>query len=634
MKLLLDASTVRIRRALVSGMCTGAIFGWFPITVSEPEWTPAAVPNPGLDPSWITALNLAPLHGLRFGADLTWTYGPWGRIDLPLVIDGWTFALGLAFSILVTSALGALVAWCLATAQHPRWAAYAGIPITGLLVFTPTPALGIAPSVRLTMLLMGVMIVLLTSSVSDRRAWMLSVGCALVAGALLTVKFSEGLSALIVVLLASAFLRVGWTRWLAIPGSCIGGTLFAWLLAGQRLVDLGPWLAGSIELARGYPTAMATQGIGWAGYPTGLYLSYGALVVLALAVAVRWRRILHNRRRELGLLIATVVLAWILLRVGFTQEGGQLTRSYTTLGLMLLILLRPWSLLAQIVVPVLAASISMSTQGSTASGALEPVTRIRWALDGISAALSDTYRGQLLAEARASGMDRYALPEAMQQQVQGRPTHVDSTETTLAWVYGLNWRPLPVFQAYSVWTEGLDDRNASALTSTSGPEFVLREPLRSIHDRQPLWDQPQTQMALLCDYRTVAQEQYWLLLERSSPGCADAEPMYEAEVRAGEVIRLPPTAEDEILLVSIEPRLTWLERVTWLLFKPLEPIWVSAASTRYRLVPGTSQGPMIARLGPLATDWSAQFGGRFDLGSFSLNRDARVSFSKVRVGPP
>jgi hypothetical protein len=631
-----DLRRSRIRAAAVTGLASALAFGWFPITVPEPEWTPAAVPNPGLDPSWIAGVNLAPLAGLRFGTVVIWTYGPWGRIDLPLVIDGWTFALGLLFSLAATFGLGCLIGWALGGPDRPRWSPYLGIPLTGLLAFTPTPALGIAPSVRVAMTVTGLMLVLLTASTPLRRTtWRWSLVGAAASGALLTVKFSEGLGSLLIVVLAGAFLRLGWWRWLTLPVAVIGSMTLTWLLAGQHATDLPSWVQGSVELARGYPSAMATQGVDAAGHPLGLYLSFGLMSAAALVAAWRWRPILGDRWRLAGLTITVLVACWIQLRVGFTQEGGQLTRSYATLGVLLIVLLRIRAVLAvQVLLPVLAGALSLSVQSSTFVQVFDPATRARVALDDVSAALWSPYREGILDRARRASQDRYQLPPAMLDIIGDRTVHVDSTETTVAWSYGLTWKPAPVFQAYSVWTVNLDRANADALASPAGPELVLREPLRSIHDRQPLWDQPATQLALLCGYRTVAQEQYWLLLERATDRCSSPAEMFTIEAKAGELVRLPPTEQDEVLLFSVDPHWSLAERVQELAFKPFVLPMLTNDQGTYRLVPGTAGGPMIARVGPLVNEWSPQFGGRFDVGTFRLNHDAAVTFARVKVTAP
>lgn len=626
----------RIRSAAITGLVSALAFGWFPITVPEPEWTPAAVPSPGLDPSWIAGLNLAPLTGLRFGSDLIWTYGPWGRIDLPLVMDGWTFTLGLLFSLAATFGLGFLIGWALGGPNRPRWSPYLGIPLTGLLAFTPTPALGIAPSVRIAMTVTGLMLVLLSASTPRRETtWRWSLLGAVVSGGLLTVKFSEGVGSLLVVVVAGFFLRLGWWRWLLLLAAAAGSMTLTWLLAGQRMGDVVPWVQGSVELTRGYPTAMATQGVDAAGHPVGLYLSFALLCAAALVAAWRWRAILRDRWRLAGLVITVLAVCWIQLRVGFTQEGGQLTRSYSTLGVVLVVLLRTRAGLGvQVLLPVLAGALSLSVQSSKFTQVFDPATRVRVALDDVSAALWSPYREDLLEGARQVSRERYQLPQAMLDVIGNRSVHIDSTETTVAWSYGLRWRPAPIFQAYSVWTADLDRRNGQAFGSAAGPDLVLREPLRSIHGRQPLWDQPAAQRALLCEFRTLAQEQYWLLLERAADRCSAPEDLFTIEAKAGESVRLPPTEEDEVLLFSLEPHRSPAQRVQELAFKPFDLPVLTNDQGAYRLVPGTSGEPMIARIGSLVNEWSPQFGGRFDVGAFRLNQDATVTFARMKVNQP
>ena len=52
---------------------------------------------------------------------------------------------------------------------------------------------------------------------------------------------------------------------------------------------------------------------------------------------------------------------------------------------------------------------------------------------------------------------------------------VDEYETSLAWGYGLDWRPVPVFQRFVAYTAHADEGNARRLESDAhAPERVLR----------------------------------------------------------------------------------------------------------------------------------------------------------------
>src|SRR4051794_14716341 len=57
------------------------------------------LPQAGLDPSWRTALNLAPRQGLNFGPDVLFTLGPWGFLDHPEATSRANLVLGTAYAI-------------------------------------------------------------------------------------------------------------------------------------------------------------------------------------------------------------------------------------------------------------------------------------------------------------------------------------------------------------------------------------------------------------------------------------------------------------------------------------------------------------------------------------------------------
>src|SRR5437868_9859385 len=83
-------------------------------------------PLPGLDGSWKIGLHLAAVHGLVFGREVIFTYGPLGFLTQPLAVDTLTGALSIAFSLLAWFALAAAV---LAAARR-------GFPTAAALVLT------------------------------------------------------------------------------------------------------------------------------------------------------------------------------------------------------------------------------------------------------------------------------------------------------------------------------------------------------------------------------------------------------------------------------------------------------------------------------------------------------------------
>ncbi len=119
---------------------------------------------------------------------------------------------------------------------------------------------------------------------------------------------------------------------------------------------------------------------------------------------------------------------------------------------------------------------------------------------------------------------------------------------------GLNWRPRPVFQSFSVFTELTARANAEFLAGEGGPDFML---LRgsSIDLRLPSSEDPLSVQVLLRCFRLRANEGGFLLLERARVG----EPtttralVQGGQVTWGERVLLPPGDQPLLINAHIQP---------------------------------------------------------------------------------
>src|SRR5947207_1288773 len=66
-------------------------------------------PHVGVDNSWAIALHLAAVHGLDYGRDVVFTYGPLGFLSEPLIVSQWTGSASFGFALVAQVALAAVV---------------------------------------------------------------------------------------------------------------------------------------------------------------------------------------------------------------------------------------------------------------------------------------------------------------------------------------------------------------------------------------------------------------------------------------------------------------------------------------------------------------------------------------------
>src|SRR5690606_497454 len=74
---------------------------------------------------------------------------------------------------------------------------------------------------------------------------------------------------------------------------------------------------------------------------------------------------------------------------------------------------------------------------------ITPIARAERAIDQVQDALSPTRRDALVAGARAQMAAAWGIDDRTLDLLRDRPVHIGPYEADVAWVYGLDWRPLP-----------------------------------------------------------------------------------------------------------------------------------------------------------------------------------------------
>jgi len=173
----------------------------------------------------------------------------------------------------------------------------------------------------------------------------------------------------------------------------------------------------------------------------------------------------------------------------------------------------------------------------------------------------------------------------------------------VAWVYDLDWSPLPVFQNYSAYTAELDQLNADRIASDQGPERILRQnpaqglsqyPTRTIDRRYPAWDPPAQALATLCNFAPLQTTGHWQLLGRVPDRCGVPELLDSVESSYGESVPVPQAPRGEVVLVRIHgAEVDGLESLRSLLYRAKFRYAVVDGERTYRLVPGTAADGLL-----------------------------------------
>ena len=594
---------------------------WF-----EPSWA-----GKGVDFSWGVALHLAALGELHWGRDALFPYGPLGFLCVPLLISPWTSALGLAFAAFVIAGLaaGALVAcWRsmpLPLAVVAAWAIVVLVDTSSLAPIPEAAALG-------GLLFLGLA---LGDALGPSAARWAPFPLAALAALLLLVKVSSGIALAVVLPFAVCAEPYGvLRRGLGAAALFCAVLAAAWIAAGQALADLPDWMRGELALVSGYSEAMAFEepGRGWE------YAGFAACAVaLGLAFAAAAARTHPRRLRALAAILVAAGFAYA--KAGFVRHQG-VHPTFAFSYLVIAPLLVPWRARWALLGPALSAAagvLLLLALGSPARTVFDARARVRELQGQLSTIASAPARNQMQDASRAAIRDMVSLPPAVLAALEGHRVHVDPQDVAIVWAYGLEWAPVPVFQAYSAYTPELDRLDARRLDDPRGPDRILRLSGTTLDDRSSVWATPEYTLARLCRGRELVAEGRFQVLERGPDRCGPERELAAALATSGESVAVPaPSAPDRIVVARVLDGPSFGERLRSALFKPANPIFAVVGGHRGRLVRANLGGPLLMRVPP-TSGWSASFNGQLSVDRFAIEGATRplvVRFAEIALAPP
>jgi len=523
------------------------------------------------DPSQTAVLFYAQQHGLQFGKDIAYTYGPLGFLLmdyfypwaawLRLVVE-----VGLDFMV----ALGiCLVAWrlhwgwrCLllggcawgaanifAGDIHPRCdlVINAGLLCWGLLGFVES---------------------------GRRLAWVTAAfGALAVFCALAKVSYLFLAAGLVPLLSGDLWLRGRRRLALGLGAGCAGGFLLGWKLAGQSLAYLAPFLANAVAMVRAYNAALGFEPLLWA--------------------------------RNLGWVLAPLFLAllWLRARSAFDGPAGRVWgRRGFLLAWLLLLTFAAWKhgfvrayagylTLCFFYLALLAVALEVFAAGKPGRGRGDALlSGVCWFLPlaGAQALSFPAFPGSVAVAVRAAGANlpallrpgeylrrenaafaenrrRAQLPR-FRELIGSARVDVFGYRQAFAILNDLNYRPRPNFQSYGACNADMMRLNERFYLSRAAPEYVLFEFL--LLDRKwPSLEDGYVLRQLLMNYEPVATEQNFILFRARAADAPRLTLLREGTARPGEAIDLSVGGGANLWL-EIDLRPSWSGRVRQLLARP------------------------------------------------------------------
>lgn len=521
-------------------------------------------PNPpttGLDPSWRMAMGYFFEHGMQFGRDVVFNYGPLG------FVMGKTFS-GVHFWPLI---VGQLILAAISGVVILRQ----GLLLKGILsrlvfflFFFLFASLYEDAMHMLVLVLLGFELLR-----GGKEPWRHRTAVILlIMAGYAQIKFTDLLLGSFAVFLAFGY------SWLCgrkkeagiLILIYVAAYLGGWVWLGQDLANLPAFFAGSQQISEGWLWSM--------GIPAPWPALWKGIVVLLVVAAYAIVHLFLNPDKIRAWANALLLGAFIYLnwKHGFVRADGHMIGfffcallplvSYPTLfddpDRFRLAHFRVFAVTTVLAVVALESALDGTVRLSM--GWMEAkiwdntVKVIRWK------ETRQVYRDRLSVERAGADLGQ-------SRKIIGRSTvDVLGTEQSVVIFNQFNYQPRPVIQSYSTFTPMLARLNEDFISSDRAPEFYLTR-IETIDDRLLTLDDAQVLQLLPYRYEYVQTEKNFLLWKRL-PGTFDAARFAPKFLRTNTVEMNQPLKIDDLagkpLWATVNIETSWLGKLRSFFYKP------------------------------------------------------------------
>jgi hypothetical protein len=559
-------------------------------------------PGPGLDLSWNAGLAMATSHGLQFGREIVFSYGPLGFLQSPYIWFDQLGVIAFLFSALLYVAFAVALVRALARVLPLLASAAIAFVLIAVLPLLEQPLL----------LAVLVAMALLERPRSPRQLDAFVVLAASFAAVEALVKLSTGPTVAAIFLIALIGARAGRWRVGAYLALFSVEWVVLWLASGQSLAAVPDFLTNTREIVSGYSSAMIRE-VDVAPWKVTAASIAAALTTVGLVVAT-WRGGRFRDRRALVAGASLVALAgFAVFKEGVVRTDAGHLSLYFSAACILWIAIpwgrAHWPWLVGGAAAIALVGLPVRPPGMPTS--LNAVANVRYAGEQALNLVDGGRRADLIATGRTNMQNTYALDPPTLSALSGHTVAIEPWEAGVAWAYNLDWQPLPVFQNYSAYTSGLDRLNAEAVESANGPGRILREnpllvypefPTQDLDSRYSAWDPPEQQRAVLCNFAPLHTSDRWQVLGRVRNRCSAPRPVGSVEAGEGEAVAVPVPGKGEVVFARIHGAgVEGLEKISTVLFHARVRRLVVNGGQSYRLIPETAgDGLLLRGRGPFA----------------------------------
>ncbi len=558
-------------------------FAWFLVVLILTLPLAGIPPAPGLDNSWLTGLNMALVRGMQFGKDIVFTFGPLGFLFIPSFCDVNHWVIAYVCGLLVHFVLVLLVFLQLSKITSSKL----------YFVFGSTPLLFILPFLRIDEKLIPIALLLLTfammSRVSLKRSWLIA-AMSFCLALTSSIKFSATISSAGIMIAAA--LIFAYRRQFLNLGIMVLSYLLAymgiWILTGQHIANLIPYLRNSIEISAGYNQAMMCSGPNQLGPNLIVVAGIAGISFFYLLFAYG---VITRKRGLVVFMLPFLVFAFMTFKFGFVRHDT--THFYVFFSIMQFLF--GWIYLAHKQdLPRLLRVLLLMLCGAMASFMLTQNFYISQNIKSNLAALKllthgSSYRQSLMEEYKLDLRKQFNLSSTLVAGIGKDRIDIVPWEINMPYAYDMNWSPRPIFQSYSAYTKALDLLNAGYYENNA-PDMLLYT-VMTIDRRYAVFDEPATFQEILKNYKPVSTDSGVILLRKKVPSASFQRRRISAiEANIGELIQIPKT--NGYLFANIRIENSLLGKAAAIVYRG-EQMYVSLVTDKgrfgHRFVPSTAQ---------------------------------------------
>lgn len=553
--------------------------------------------SPGLDPSWIYAINYFFDKHIIFGRDVVWSYGPLGFISMPLNI-GYNLDIATIFQLSLWIIFSVLIAYL-------TFKNYVSLLQLFLFVilFSGGQALYYFGYIGYDYCIAFFILLFLSLAMYMKRWYIYYISALLLCVLVMFIKCSSllltGIS-IVFFIVVTAFVERKKGLRAASLSMCIPALSIAfYMIYHPSFSSFILYLRGTYELISGYNVAMSLS-----GNIVEYYLAFAAFVFYFLFM------LLLFKVKESSFYLSIMFLGplFVAFKHGFVRHDTHTMIFFSNLlfmvGLIIFFTDLRKFLKRAIFLTIAFVIVWFSIY-------LQYVPSPSFLLMGVAGLVtSNNIKAILHYNQTKSSLDTVAhnalktvrLSEELLNKIGNEMIGIFPWEISYVAANNLNYVPFPVVQVDNAYTSYLDFLNAKFLEESEKAPILILTEWKAIDGRHPLIDAPAMWLSMFKWYDSFEKKGGILLIKRRGlPRFTDMELIKKKVYRADKFVELP--AMDSPLVAKISLKLNTAGKLSKLFFRidevRMSLFMESGRIEDFRVVPDTLKDGLLLNLLPI-----------------------------------